>query len=65
MTKAEQVHIAYDGKSTMSLFDAGMAFALGKPLVPITGYFPNIKSNGKCFSNMIWAWNSESLEGRN
>ena len=57
MLNADEVHIAYDGKSEGWLFDLGMAFALNKPVQPITGYFPNI-TKGKSYTNMVWQWNA-------
>lgn len=57
MMDADEVHIAYDGKSEGWLFDLGMAFIMNKPLTPITGYFPNV-SRGKSYPNMVWQWNA-------
>jgi len=59
ISNADEIHIAYDGRSEGWLFDLGIAFALNKPVTPITGYFPNI-SKGKSFSNMVWDWNGGS-----
>lgn len=61
MKRAGEVHLAYDGKSEGCLFDLGMAFALGKLIVPITGYFPK-QTVGKSYSNMVWAWNARNYE---
>jgi len=52
---ADVVAVMWDGKSTGCLFDLGMAFALGKPIVPVIGYFPTT-TDGKSFPNMIYAW---------
>jgi len=57
MFDADEVHVAYDGKSEGWLFDLGMAFILNKPITPITGYFPKI-SKGKSYPNMIWQWDA-------
>ena len=53
IVSAEVVHIFYDPKSTGSLFDLGMAFALGKPLRIVNQVEPTY---GKSFSNMILEW---------
>ena len=53
MQDADVVHIIWDGKSQGSLFDLGMAFALGKWVVPIELTAP---TSGKSFQNMINAW---------
>lgn len=58
MANADEVHVAYDGKSEGWLFDLGMAFALGKVIHPITGYFPNVNGGGKSYTNMVWQWES-------
>jgi len=58
MLAADEVHVAYDGKSEGWLFDLGMAFALGKPIMPITGYFPSPDNRGKSYTNMVWDWNA-------
>ena len=50
---ADEVHIFYDPKSAGSLFDLGMAFALGKPLKIVNQVEP---TEGKSFSNMILEW---------
>ena len=57
--EAEEIHIAWDGKSKGCLFDLGIAFALNKRTAPITGYFPPM-SNGKSFQNMVYKWIRES-----
>ena len=55
--KADIVAVIWDGKSTGCLFDLGMAFALKKKIMPITGYFPSLVGyDGKSFVNMVWAW---------
>lgn len=50
---ADRVFITWDGKSTGSLFDLGMAFALHKPLTVID--VPPATVN-KSFQNMMRAW---------
>lgn len=50
---ADEVHIFYDPKSTGSLFDLGMTFALKKPLRIVNEIEP---TEGKSFSNMILDW---------
>lgn len=47
------VHIVWDGKSQGSLFDLGMAFALGKQIIPLELPDP---TEGKSFQNMINEW---------
>jgi len=61
MVWADEVHIAYYGKSEGWLFDLGMAFVLSKPIVPITGYFPMQTTGGKSYTNMVWDWNSREF----
>ena len=53
--EADEIHIAWDGKSKGCLFDLGMAFALGKTIRTIIGYFP-AQSNGKSFQNMVYKY---------
>jgi len=50
---ADQVFVVWDGKSTGSLFDLGMAFALGKPLAVLDAPPP---TDHKSFQNMMRAW---------
>lgn len=52
---ADEVHIAWDGKSTGSLFDIGMAFMANKKVKIIKDIFPD-KTKGKSFANMIRAY---------
>ena len=51
--EADTVHVVWDGKSQGVLFDLGMAFALGKTVVPVSLPAP---TKGKSFQNMIHAW---------
>ena len=53
ISKADAVHVIWDGKSQGVLFDLGMAFALGKRVVPISLPDP---TDGKSFQNMVRAW---------
>ena len=55
---ADIVHIVWDGKSTGSLFDMGMAFALGKEIKIIE--LP-LLTRGKSFQNMITRWENEKI----
>ena len=50
---ADMVFITWDGESTGSLFDLGMAFALGKPLSVISA---PVETSHKSFQNMMRAW---------
>ncbi len=47
---SDVVHIVWDGNSQGCLFDLGMAFALGKKVIPISLPIP---TEGKSFQNMI------------
>ena len=51
--KADVIHVIWDGISTGCLFDLGMAFALGKTVVPIEMPEP---TEGKSFQNMVNEW---------
>lgn len=50
---ADRVFISWDGKSTGSLFDLGMAFAMHKPLTVLEAPEP---TPHKSFQNMMRAW---------
>ena len=50
---ADVVHVVWDGQSQGCLFDLGIAFALGKAIIPIDLPDP---SPQKSFQNMIRAW---------
>lgn len=54
--RADVVHVVWDGLSQGSLFDLGMAFALGKMIVPIS--LPEPTSH-KSFQNMVRMWAAE------
>lgn len=53
---ADVVHVIWDGKSQGCLFDLGMAFALGKWVIPLD--LPDF-TDGKSFQNMVMAWAEE------
>jgi nucleoside 2-deoxyribosyltransferase len=53
--QAKMVYVIWDGKSQGVLFDLGMAFALGKPVVPVYDMFPPF-TPGKSFANMVRDW---------
>lgn len=50
---ADVVHFIWDGKSQGCLFDLGIAFALGKRVIPVS--LPE-KTEGKSFQNMVMQW---------
>jgi nucleoside 2-deoxyribosyltransferase len=50
---ADVIHIIWDGKSEGVLFDLGMAFAMGKKVVPLE--MP-LQTPGKSFQNMVSEW---------
>lgn len=52
---ADTVHIIWDGTSQGCLFDLGVAFALGKKIIPVSLPEP---TDQKSFQNMIRAWAS-------
>ena len=56
IAQADAVHIVWDGKSTGSLFDAGMAFAMGKPITCLS--LPPA-TDVKSFQNMMRAWEGD------
>lgn len=51
---ADVVHIVYRSDSTGSHFDLGMAFALGKKIIPVV--LPEFDKTKKSFPNMIYEW---------
>jgi nucleoside 2-deoxyribosyltransferase len=53
---ATVIHVIWDGKSQGCLFDLGMAFALGKPVIPLQ--LPD-ETPDKSFQNMVRAWANE------
>jgi len=56
--EAQSVYIVWDGKSQGCLFDLGMAFALGKPVLPLGLPEP---TTTKSFQNMIRAYSAEKV----
>jgi nucleoside 2-deoxyribosyltransferase len=50
---ADVIHFIWDGKSTGSLFDLGMAFALKKLIIPVE--MPPL-TDYKSFQNMVNEW---------
>ena len=55
MMAANVVGVIWDGKSQGCLFDLGMAFAMGKPVILVTGRVPSM-TNIKSFANLLHAW---------
>src|SRR5688572_12565284 len=53
IANADIVHVIWDGESEGCLFDLGVAFALGKRIVPLDLPAP---TSEKSFQNMIRAW---------
>lgn len=53
---ADEIYVIWDGKSQGVLFDLGMAFALGKKVVPVDGLFPEPTVGGKSFPSMVHKW---------
>lgn len=54
---ADVVHVIWDGRSQGCLFDLGVAFALGKRVVPLDLPAP---TEAKSFQNMVRAWAEEA-----
>lgn len=60
---SKEIHIFWDENSSGSLFDLGVAFGLGKPLL-IVNRDSVIQTEGKSFANMILKWDKfSSYEG--
>ena len=57
---AEGTHVIWDGQFQGSIFDMGIAFALRKKIVPITGYFPP-RTEGKSTQNMVYDWHKNGV----
>lgn len=55
---ADVVHVIWDGDSQGCLFDLGVAFALGKRIIPLD--LPPT-SSGKSFQNMVREWAAKRL----
>ena len=47
------VHFVWNGESQGCLFDLGMAFAMGKTVIPVSMPEP---TSGKSFQNMVTEW---------
>ena len=54
IAQADVVFFAWDGKSTGSLFDLGIAFALNKPIIPVREMMPKVVPGQKSFQAMAW-----------
>ncbi|MDE1937942.1 MAG: nucleoside 2-deoxyribosyltransferase [Alphaproteobacteria bacterium] len=57
---ADVVHVIWNGESQGCLFDLGMTFALGKPVVVLELPPP---SKERSFQNIVRAWQSELESG--
>lgn len=55
---ADVIHVIWDGESQGCLFDLGVAFALGKRIIPLD--LPP-SSSGKSFQNMVQEWATKRL----
>lgn len=56
ISNADEVHIYWNGKSTGSIFDFGMAFMAKKPIVVFNReYVKTLQTNGKSFHNVLLA----------
>jgi len=51
--EADVVHVVWDGISKGSLFDIGMAFSMGKRIIPLV--LPAL-TEGKSMQNMVWRY---------
>jgi len=58
MRQSENVLVMWDGHSQGCLFDLGMAYAMGKKILAVTGRTPRMTS-GKSFANLIFALQEE------
>lgn len=58
MRKADAILFIWDGKSTGSLFDLGMAFQMEKPIIVVS--MPPA-TEGKSFQNMVAEWSEDSI----
>lgn len=61
INNSAEVHIFFDPTSKGSLFDLGVAFALGKALIIVNPEEVE-RTEKKSFNNMIQVWNDLSLE---
>ncbi len=55
MKERPYVHVVYDPKSQGSHFDLGMAFAMGKPIIPMN-LSATAEPEGKSFPKMMREW---------
>ena len=60
MKESDIVLMIWDGKSQGCLFDLGMAFALHKPVLSVTGYMPRM-TTGKSFQNLVYEMEEQGL----
>jgi nucleoside 2-deoxyribosyltransferase len=58
---ADEVHVIWDGESTGSIFDLGVAFASRKKIVPVEGLFPR-KSDRRSIQSIVRAWQENGAE---
>jgi nucleoside 2-deoxyribosyltransferase len=58
---ADEIHVIWDGESTGSIFDLGIAFALRKKIVPVIGRFPQM-SQGKSIQNIVYDWQEHGAD---
>lgn len=59
IAEADAVHVIWDGESHGCLFDLGMAFALGKPIIVLS--LPP-ETDHKSFQNMVRYWAGRVME---
>ncbi|MFO8066555.1 MAG: hypothetical protein R6U11_03135 [Bacteroidales bacterium] len=64
MQWADEVHMFYDGKSQGTVFDFGMAFAMGKPLQVIYMNDKSIVDGMKEYA-LLFKWESGHFESEN
>ena len=61
----KEVHVYWNGKSTGSLFDFGMAFMAGKPIIVFNrDYVKTLVTNGKSFHNVLLALDEKYRTGK-
>lgn len=60
ISNAEEIHLFWDSSSSGSLFDLGVAFALGKKLTIVNEEEVEM-TLGKSFANMITYWSREKI----
>lgn len=59
--RADEVHVAWDGVSKGSLFDLGVAFALGKKIKRIRSAFPEPDGSvSKSIPHVVKRWEEET-----